>query len=339
MRGQGDGDGRMLGTIEETLRVLRETMEDHRRTLAGEVPQPATPPAPPPARSSPPPRWLGEVGAELERAAGVQMSDTIAAKLERLFAGSSDLAIDEWLARVRRPGPLHPDLQLLIESLTTHETFFFRDPSQLQLLRTAILPRLIAEARTSGRRRLRLWSAGCSTGEEAYSLAIVALLALHDAGEGVLAQGRVRPMPGWTVEVLGTDISSRALDIATSGVYGTGGLSSFRDAPPELLAYLQETEGGKARRVHDDLREFVRFKRFNLIDAPLPIDGCDVAACRNVLIYLTAEARRRVQDGLHRALRPGGCLLLGPTDSLADPLRFDSHWSGTGIVHSRRPAA
>jgi chemotaxis protein methyltransferase CheR len=327
----------MLGTIEETLRVLRETMEDHRRSLASDGPATAAPavPAGMPRRS--PPRWLTEVGAELERAAGVQMSETIAQKLERLFAGSDDLALDEWLRRVRRPGPLHPDLQLLIESLTTHETYFFRDLAQLKHLRTAILPRLIDDARISGRRRLRLWSAGCSTGEEAYSLAIVALLALHDAGEGILAQGRARPMPGWKVEVLGTDISGRALDIATSGVYGTGALSSFREAPPELLTYFPPTADGTSRQVHDELRELVRFQRFNLIETQLPIAECDVVACRNVLIYLTPESVRRVQNGLHHALRPGGCLLLGPTDSLAEPFRFDSHWIGSGIVHSRRP--
>ena len=326
----------MVATIEETLRVLRETMEDHRRSLAGEPAPPAPAALPsPPRRSSP--RWLTEVGAELERAAGVQMSETIAAKLERLFAGSDDLTLDEWLRRVRRPGPLHSDLQLLIESLTTHETYFFRDLAQLKHLRTAVLPRLIEEARSSGRRRLRLWSAGCSTGEEAYSLAVLALLALHDAGEGILANGRARPMPGWTVEVLGTDISGRALDIATAGVYGTGALSSFREAPPELLAYFPETPDGRSRRVHDELRELVRFQRFNLIDTPLPISECDVVACRNVLIYLTADAVRRVQNGLYHALRPGGCLLLGPTDSLSDPLRFESHWIGSGIVHSRRP--
>src|ERR1041384_2125219 len=107
--------------------------------------------------------------------------------------------------------------------------FFPRDPARPRPRRKPVLPRLIEAARTSGRRRLRVWSAGCSTGEEAYSLAIIALLALRDAGEGVLAQGRVRPMPGWTIEVVGTDISGRALNIATSGVYGTGGLSSFRD--------------------------------------------------------------------------------------------------------------
>jgi chemotaxis protein methyltransferase CheR len=327
----------MLDTIEETLRQLRAAMEVHRRSLAGEGLLTTAPvsSAPAPTRS---PRWLAEVAAEIERAAGVQMSEAVAAKLARLFAGSDEATATEWLCRVRRPGPLHADLQLLIESLTTHETYFFRDAAQLHLLRTAMLPQLIETARASGRRRLRLWSAGCSTGEEAYSLAIVTLLALHEAGEGILAQGRARPSPGWTIEVLGTDISGRALDIATSGVYGTGALSSFREMSPDLLAYFPLTADGKSRQVHDELHGYVRFARFNLLDAPPPIGECDVVACRNVLIYLTAEAGRRVQEGLHAALRPGGCLLLGPTDSLVDPLRFDSHWRGTGIVHSRRPA-
>ena len=328
----------MLDTIEETLRQLREAMEAHRRSLAGEGPSTAAPAtsAPTSPRS---PRSLAEVAVEVERAAGVQVSGAVAAKLERLLAGFDDATLAEWLRRVRRPGPLHPELQLMIESLATHETFFFRDPAQLKVLRTAMLPQLIEAARVSGRRHLRLWSAGCATGEEAYSLAVVALLALHDAGEGVLAQGRVRPLPGWTIEVFGTDISGRALDIATSGVYGTGALSSFRVVPPELLVYFPLTTDGMSRQAHDDVREFVRFARFNLLDTQLPIAECDVVACRNVLIYLTVEAGRRVQEGLHRALRPGGCLLLGPTDSLVDPLRYDSQWSGTAIVHSRRSVA
>lgn len=330
----------MLDTIEETLRQLRVAMETHRRSLAADGVPPGA--SPPPGAATPVPAAsdarLAEVAAVIERAAGVQISGAVGAKLDRLFASSDDAAIAEWLKRIRVPGPLHPDLQLLIESLTTHETYFFRDRLQLDLLRTATLPPLIAAARADRRRRLRLWSAGCATGEEAYSLAVVALAALHDAGEAIERKGRVRPLPGWTVEVLGTDISGRALEVAGGGVYGTGPLSSFREAPPDLLAYFPPTPDGSGRRVRDELKHMVRFGRFNLLDTPPPIVECDVVACRNVLIYLTAAAGRRVQDVLHRALRPGGCLLLGPTDSLADPGRFESHWSGTRIVHRRREA-
>ena len=240
----------------------------------------------------------------------------------------------QWLARVRRPGGLHPDLQLLIEGLTTHETYFFRDHAQLDVLRTVMLPPLIAAARSGGRRSLRIWSAGCATGEEAYSLAVVTLQALLDAGEAIAGGGRIAPLPGWQVEVLGTDISGRAVDTAADGVYATGPLSSFRDTPPDLLTYFPEQEGGQ-RRVCDELRRIVRFQRLNLMESAPPFGECDVVACRNVLIYMTPEAGRHVQGVLHRALRAGGALLLGRTDSLADPARFETRWSDGGLIHRK----
>lgn len=318
----------MLDAIEKTLRQLRVAMDDHRRSLAADG-GPALADGRPAGR-------FAEICAEIERAAGVQASGAVAAKLERLFAAADADALAAWMRRIRRDSGLHPDLQLLIESLTTHETYFFRDRPQLDALRTQMLPPLIAAARARGSLRLRLWSAGCSTGEEAFSLAVVALAALFDAGEAIASNGRVTALPGWQVEVLGTDISGRALDTAAAGLYGTGRLSSFRDVPSELLGHFPLTADGKARRVSDELRRIVRFARFNLIDPAPPIASCDVVACRNVLIYLTAEAGRRAQDVLYRALRPGGCLLLGPTDSLAEPEGYDSHWHGTAFVHRRR---
>src|SRR5437870_12105028 len=115
----------MPATIEETLRQLRAAMEDHRRSLAGDG---ALAPGP---NAAPPPRRLQDIGAEIERAAGVAVTGAVAAKLDRLFAGSDAVALAAWLERIRRPDSLHPDLQLVIESLTTHETYFFRDPAQL----------------------------------------------------------------------------------------------------------------------------------------------------------------------------------------------------------------
>lgn len=325
-----------LDTIEETLRQLRLAMESHRRSLAmdGTV-------DPPPSSGDPrdvaprSPGRLAPVCAEIERVAGVNVSGAVAAKLDRLFAATDDAALAAWIDRVRRPGLLHPDLQLLIESLTTHETYFFRDPAQLDLLRTDMLPRLIAASLADGRRHLRLWSAGCSTGEEAYSLAVIALAALSDAGEATVANGRATPLPGWRVEVVGTDISGRALDTAAAGIYRTGRLASFREAPPASLAYFPEVPRSGTRRVCDELRAIVRFSRFNLMDPTPPVADCDVVVCRNVLIYLTADAGRRVQDLLYRALRIGGCLLLGPTDQLVEAERYEARWSGTRIVHSR----
>jgi chemotaxis protein methyltransferase CheR len=330
----------MLDTIEETLRQLRMAMDDHRRSLAADSgsatlvsePRQSGPRHPEPRPGE---RLVG-ICAELERVAGVQTYGAVAAKLDRLFAETDATALAAWVRRIRRDPGVHPDLQLLIESLTTHETYFFRDRPQLDVLRTEMLPPLIAAARADGSRRLRLWSAGCATGEEAYSLAVVALAALFDAGEAIAANGRVTALPGWRVEVLGTDISGRALETATAGLYGTGRLSSFRDVPSDLLGHFPLAGDGGSRRVSDDLRRMVRFARFNLLESLPPIAGCDVVACRNVLIYLTPGAAKRVQEALHRALRPGGCLLLGPTDSIADAGLYESHWRGTAFVHRRR---
>ncbi|MBI1779276.1 MAG: methyltransferase [Proteobacteria bacterium] len=319
----------MLETIEETLRQLRVAMESHRRSLAAEGAP--LPPGPSPVPSG----RLAEVYAEIERTAGVHVSATVAVKLEKLFVASDTAALAEWVRRIRRPGPMHPDLQLLIESLTTHETFLFRDKGQLELLRTDILPALIARARTTGERRLRLWSAGCSSGEEAYSLAVVVLAALADAGEAIAANGRVTPLPDWRIEVLGTDISGRAIDAATAGVYGTTGLSSFRAVPPELLHYFPPGEADATRRVCAELRRIVRFQRLNLMDIAPPLVECDVVACRNVLIYLTDAATRHVHELVHRALMPGGALLLGPADSLLEPARYRSHATNRGVIHCR----
>lgn len=322
--------------IEETLLQLRIAMETHRRSLAAEdeAPLPAAPEIARPSATAQLDGNLAEIGVELERLAGVNVTGPVAAKLQRLFASSDEAALAAWIGRVRRPGPLHPDLQLLIESLTTHETYFFRDRAQLDLLRTEMLPPIIAAARASGRRTLRIWSAGCATGEEAYSLAIVALSALLDAKEAILGSGRISALPGWTIEVLGTDISGRAIDAATAGIYATGSLSSFRDTPPEVLAYFPE-HAPETRQVCAELRRVVRFQRFNLMERAPPIADCDVVACRNVLIYLTQGAMHHVQSLLHRALKPGGCLLLGRTDSLAEPALYDSRWSGRGLIHRR----
>jgi chemotaxis protein methyltransferase CheR len=308
----------LLATIEETLRQLKAAMELHRRSLATAAPPPV---ATGRTMLSGP---LAAIAAEIERSAGVAVVGAVAAKLERLFAGSDGSALSVWLERIRGAGSLHADLQLVIESLTTHETYFFRDPGQLDLLRVQ-LGRRISRLGRAGTRRLRLWSAGCSTGEEAYSLAIVAQLALADAGEAMAA--------GWTVEVLGSDISGRAVEIAERAYYGTAGLSPFRALPSELERYFSSEPGGAGRVVAPGLKRLVRFSRFNLLDAAPPILDCDVVACRNVLIYLTAPAAAHVQRLLQRALASEGILLLGPTDSLIEPERYETVWAEKGIVH------
>lgn len=192
------------------------------------------------------------------------------------------------------------ELTELMDILTTNETYFFREEYQLRAFTEEILPELTDRKRKSGSRTLRIWSAGCSTGEEPYT---IAMLLLDQPG-----------LRGWRIDIVGTDISRRVLQIARKGVYGRG---SFRAMPDTFYArYFIEGEGGV--RISDSVRELVTFSMVNLMDQGrlLLLGNMDVIFCRNVIIYFDHEARRRVVESFHRMLDPYGFLLLGHSESL-----------------------
>jgi chemotaxis protein methyltransferase CheR len=190
------------------------------------------------------------------------------------------------------------EMEHLIERVTTNETYFFRESYQLDALAQEILP-AIYRARPRGK-RLTIWSAGCASGEEAYTIAIVLL--------------EVGLFTDWEVRVFGNDISRRMLHIARKGQYGR---SAFRATDPRLLRrYFREAEG--KQQVRDEVRALVSFGQINLLDASMMtlVSEVDIIFCRNVLIYFDARSRRRVVEALHRKLVPGGYLLLGHSESL-----------------------
>jgi len=187
-----------------------------------------------------------------------------------------------------------------VERLLIHETYFFRHPAQLKLLRDQILCELDARRRDEGRSELMVWNAGCSTGEETWTLALLA----NEADES----------PAIPLSILATDLSEPALAMARSGVYGRlHGLDSFRAIPPWASRHFRGSDPDW--RVPDKLRRGVSFLRHNLLDPP-PIAGADLVLCRNTLIYFDEPANRRVQHSLAAALRPGGVLVLGSADTL-----------------------
>ncbi|MGC5780100.1 CheR family methyltransferase [Methylobacterium sp. NFXW15] len=188
--------------------------------------------------------------------------------------------------------------------ITIGETFFFRYSEQFAALRGTILPGLVAARRAE--RRLRIWSAGCSTGAEPYSLAILVREILGEA------------LPDWRVSILGTDISAEAIATARAGDYGRWALRTM--PPEERLRYFTHLppepgirrEGGFALR--PEFRQMVQFKQGNLlavVEPPGNEEGYDLILCRNVLIYFDAATVTRVVHGLGRRLRPEGWLLLG----------------------------
>ncbi|HZI13650.1 MAG TPA: protein-glutamate O-methyltransferase CheR [Myxococcus sp.] len=193
----------------------------------------------------------------------------------------------------------HAELEAAVESLTTHETYFFREPAQLKAFCEELLP--VLEKRNARHKRLRLWSAGCSSGEEAYTLAML----LKDS----------RRFEDWDVEVYGTDISRRVLAMARRGEYGP---SALRATSPEQLERFFVPAANNKVRVRDEVRAWVSFGHQNLLDeaGSQLVPRMDVVFCRNVMIYFDLPARRRVLKIIRDRLVPGGFLLLGHSENL-----------------------
>jgi chemotaxis protein methyltransferase CheR len=210
------------------------------------------------------------------------------------------------------------ELEAAVELLTTRETCFFREPRQLRAFSEELLPLLAREG--AAERRLRIWSAGCSTGEEAYTIAILALRS------GLFA--------GWDVQVCGTDISRRALAAARAGRYRA---EAFRAPESEQLRPWFRPRGD-GWEVGPEARRLVSFGHHNLLDGGLP-GPADAVFCRNVLMYFDLPDRRRVVGAFHRRLRPGGFLLLGHAESLLHlTADFEPVQLRSDLVH-RKPRA
>jgi chemotaxis protein methyltransferase CheR len=224
-----------------------------------------------------------------------------------LKRGGVDRTLEAHVARRERELGLSPrqyltlleadergELERLVNAVTVGYTWFFRDPGQLLAIESLLL------ARPAHAARLRLWIPGCSTGEDAYSLAFIAELA------------------GRELELLATDLNSDSVEHARRGVYGAW---SARDVDGRFKELLRRRADG-AFEVEHRIKSRVRFQRHNLVDrAPLPAagGGWDIVLCRNVLIYFERRAALRVLETLARSLSPGGHLLLGASEVMAEP--------------------
>ncbi|MET0388993.1 MAG: protein-glutamate O-methyltransferase CheR [Polyangiales bacterium] len=189
------------------------------------------------------------------------------------------------------------EIERAVELVTTNETYFFREMTQLRAFESEVLPRLQETARP--RRRLVIWSAGCSTGEEVYTLAILVR--------------RSGLFSGWDLRIIGNDISRRVLQVARTASYRE---SSFRAMPDEYAEYF--TQSPSTRTVRQDIRDICQFGHFNLLDdARVAMVGrVDAIFCRNVLIYFDQASRRRVIQAFYDRLEPHGYLMLGHSESL-----------------------
>jgi chemotaxis methyl-accepting protein methylase len=202
------------------------------------------------------------------------------------------------------------ELAELIEAVRVGESRLFRHRSQIDVLTEVVAPAL----RARGQRTVRVWSAGCAAGEEPYTLAIVLTCALPDCA----------------ISIIATDVSADALAQAEAARYPRAALHHVPDEYRDRFV-----DDGDVVRVAPDIAALVRFERANLLDGDAP-RGCDLVWCRNVLIYFTADARRRVIDRLVGATAPGGFVFVGYSESLRDVPELERVRTNDAVYYVRR---
>jgi chemotaxis protein methyltransferase CheR len=213
------------------------------------------------------------------------------------FAGTEEFI--QWLLS----SPITPgQMDILASHLTIHETYFWREPQVFEALVSQILPALVRSRENSGR-RIRIWSAGCATGEEPYSIAIALCRAIPDLKE-------------WNISILATDINPLILRKAMAGVYGKW---SFRNAPPWLIEGYFTCKKDGVFEILPEIRKMVTFAYLNLAQDTYPsplnnTNAMDIIFCRNVLMYFAPERARQVGDSLFRSLVDGGWLMVGASE-------------------------
>jgi len=199
--------------------------------------------------------------------------------------------------------------RMFTEALLVHETYFFRHPDQLRLLADVLLPRLLQDRLDAGSREVRIWCAGCSSGEEVYTLALLLQTAI--------AASALPSEQSWNATILGTDVSAPTIDLARRGCYPVvAGLNSFRDVPEFARHYFGAifSAAETAWSAGAELRRLTRFAQHNLVTDPPAFMDVDLVVCRNTLIYFDEAQSRFALASLEAALRPAGTLLLGPAE-------------------------
>lgn len=241
---------------------------------------------------------------------------TISRRVERRMGLHQITKINDYV-RYLRENPQESDL--LFKELLIGVTNFFRDPSVWEQLKKKIIPEFLATRPQGG--VLRAWTAGCSTGEEAYSLAMVF--------KEVIEQ--IKPAKNFSLQIFATDLDKDAIDKARAGIYPP---NISADVSEERLHQFFVTEENGSYRVRKDIREMVIFAPQNLVMHP-PFTKLDFVTCRNLLIYLDAELQKKLMPLFHYSLNPGGILLLGSAETIATATDLFTPLEGKSRIYRR----
>jgi chemotaxis protein methyltransferase CheR len=257
---------------------------------------------------------------------GITLSDSktqlVASRLARRLRARGLPNYGAYYELVMRQDPDGAELREMLNAITTNKTDFFREKHHFDFLVQNFLPRFIEQARRTGERRLRVWSAGCSTGEEPYTLSMVIQTAFPQGG-------------GFSLDLLATDLDTQVLERARGGVYAE---ETIEPVPAEMQKrFFRRGTGANAGkvRVADALRDCITFKQLNFVEQPWPVQGpFDLVFCRNVMIYFNANTQRGIVESFAQRLRPDGYLFIGHSETLNglnelyEPLR--------GTIYRRR---
>lgn len=240
----------------------------------------------------------GQVGIQLPPAKRTMVEGRLRKRVRAL--GLNDL--EAYGREVLERGRLDEELAHLIDCVTTNKTDFFREPPHFEFLARQAVPQLLARGE---RRTVKVWSAACSTGAEAYTVAMV-------------LEEMQRSGPRFGYSILGTDISSEVIETARASIYPDAMLEAVPAAMRQRYLMPSRSPDQQVARIVPELRRRVQFHSLNLMDASYPFDrDVDVIFCRNVLIYFDKKTQMAVVERLASHLRPGGFLILGHSESAA----------------------
>jgi chemotaxis protein methyltransferase CheR len=214
------------------------------------------------------------------------------------------------------------ELTKLFEVITTNETSFWRNPPQLQTFQDKVLTGELDKLRRSGHKKLRVWSAGCSTGEEPYTLAII----LHEVLKSEIST--------WDIKITANDLSEAVLAAARKGEYSSYAL---RTTPRDIITRYFIAEGGNYR-IDPRMKRLISFGSINLSDKMMlkRVERSNIIFCRNVIIYFDDEMKRQVIESFYDNLLPGGCMLIGHSESLHNISRaFKPEYHAGTIVYRK----
>lgn len=239
----------------------------------------------------------------LEDASGIVLGDNkqylVTSRLTRLMTDNEIVDFGSLMGRMKSDQRLR---QRIMDAMTTNETSWFRDCYPFDILKEKLLPEILKKQK----RTIRIWSAACSTGQEPYSLSMM-VQEYQQSNPGSLTVD--------SVQIIGTDISPRVLELAKLGCY-EGTAVSRGLAPERQKRFFKETENGWA--VGADIQKIVSFRELNLMKNFSLVGRFDIIYCRNVLIYFSTELKKDILSRMSKCLNPGGYLVLGGSESISN---------------------